>query len=214
MIEKIYKIWYVIDTPDLVIPTFGLPSSTILNIEEKRLKCRFPQHPTIEIVRRNKRFIVTPEYNDFALLECKLSQSSGKFETGKYEIKIKSQDPNQTPAIAYYYLDKDKTKTEGIQIRNQIDAGKNNQIVIKENGEIEISDNLIGKTIKCRCPVIYLGATQETSESFSTISAHIVGKWKDGGVKYLELKSGKLDNDESKYLILKEWIKMREEYLA
>lgn len=207
--KTVFKIWWSIDSPDLLIPLFGLPSSVKLE-EGVSIKCRFPEHAVIGIVRRNKRFLITPKYKSFALLETKIVNNKGDFRGNRQEIEIEAQDPDVSEAIIYYQ----ETKESKAQMINLVRGIVGfNQIVIGENGIAEASPDLSGLTIKARLPIIYKDALEETNEFFTTASSHLVGLWEDNTIRYLGLYRGQLKSNNTRSLEIEGWKDKREEIL-
>lgn len=185
---KVCRAWVKESGGELYVPPdLVLPSS--VKLDEEKLEIKFAKHPLISALCRHKKWQVSPEYKDYAVLESRVSGDSGQLSfsgnASKYDIKI----PKPDDAIAYYFPQSDNKNPLTVEVVDKITS--HSQIVVFDGGRILSSPNLSGQTIKVRTPVIYLQATQELQERIDRLDAHLIFKEGDSQGrrwKYLELR--------------------------
>lgn len=185
---KVCRVWVKESGGELYVPPdLVLPSS--VKLDGEKLEIKFSKHPMISVLSRHKRWQVSPEYKDYAVLETRISGDSGQLSfpgnASKYDIKI----PKSDDAIAYYFPQTESKTPLTIEVVDKITS--HSQIVFFEGEKIQSSANLSGQTIKVRTPIIYLQATQELQEKIEMLDAHIIfkeGSSQDRRWKYLELR--------------------------
>lgn len=193
--------------PDLVL-------HSSIKLDSERLEIKFAKHPLISALCRHKRWKVTQEYKDYAVLEARISGDSGQLSlpgnASKYDIKI----PKPDDAIAYYFPQSDNKNPLTVEVVDKI--SNPSQIVVEDGGRIYASSNLSSQTVKVRMAIIYNQATQELTEAIKNLDAHIL--FKSGEAhgrrwKYVELKQCEFEPLFGNKIKLVNWQDGREEWL-
>lgn len=192
-------------------PDLALPSS--VKLDSEKLEIKFAKHPLVSALCRRKKWKVVAEYQDYAVLESRISGGGGQLSlpgnASKYDIKI----PKSDDAIAYYFPHSDNKNPLTVEVADKIT--KSSQIVVEEGGRVIASSNLSGETIKVRTIVIYQQATQELPEPLESLDAHLVFKEGERGNrwKYLELRRCEFESLFGNKIKLVNWQDSREEWL-
>lgn len=200
-IAKIYRGWLEIDGQ--LIDTCARKGSVRLRQGEEVISMMFapnPNVPELDAIALGYKYVVSEGKQERAILEATPQSRTTKLKhIGKRQgWTNEAQHPDTTDAIAYYLIpDSQKREGRGIEIVEVNNIYADDQIAILENGQLQLSQNLIGKTIKVRMPIRFPKTVELLPEKLTNITVRLVCKWNDDSAKFVWLHSCELTKAET-----------------
>jgi hypothetical protein len=159
-------------------------SKTLNRINDHELTIKFPRHPAALILCRGKKWKVSNEFTRFEVMESYIENSKGSLKLrGKNNYAIEIGEGIIGETACYYFMNNDKINKSDKSNKNvatlellnsESVINNNNQIIVRENGIIEASPNLNGKTINVYHKVTYKNATEQINEDLNKINCNLI----------------------------------------
>lgn len=171
---NILKAWISVD--GVAIDDEAIASTVTLDLENGKVRLGFPTRATeVDAIARGKRFGTDRDFEMFRILVCTPVSTKAQLvdESGVSGYEIYDQPAETTKTLAWVeFGQKPNVSAEPIQIVDKITGA--NQIVIKKNGAIVVSQDLVGKTVRSRLPVFVDKRVVVLLEPLENFRLHIV----------------------------------------
>ena len=184
-IDKIYRAWISVD--GVPVEAFARPTS--VKITDKILSMSFRTGPgEISAIAMGKSYTVELDKETSVRLEAHLPAHSKKRRSILKNIggDIGWEITDLEGAIAWATEGESSDESIALEILPMGEELLGDQISIEPNGTLEVSKNLIGKTVKVLATIKYARSVLIANEDLEAASGHLVGKWKDGRIRYAE----------------------------
>lgn len=193
--SKVYRAW--LEVGGTIIQALALPTTVKLLCGESDLASNLqmtfrlsPECTELSAIALGKKFEIIDYGSSTELLEAKPSKRIAKLKDsdGNGNFSLRTEDLSN--AIAYYLHDSSDKSGEGNQIQivsSKAEVTEDDQVAINSSGQIYVSQNLSGKTIKVRTTCVIPRFVNVLPDCLGIITAHIVAKCKDDSMKYFGL---------------------------
>lgn len=187
-LSQVYKAWLEVD--GYTLPTCA---SSLEEDSSETLQLYFPaSSPELEAVSFGRKFQITSR-EIFSLFDAMPSATDGGVMRDRNRMPPGYEIHEQDPATS-----KAKASAGGLPLKlvrpYSIEAER--QIAIKEGGTIQISPDVVGKTVVIHCPIFYPEVALMSGDPLEEFALHSVGE--DGSgvchvkLPHCRLKEGKL----------------------
>lgn len=173
---QVLKAWISID--GIAVDDEAISSTVFLDLENGRVRLGFPtQAVEVDAIARGKQFLVERDIELFRILQVARAKKKDKLrdESGMTGYEIVKQNESNTRAVAWLESGvPPHVSATPIQIVDSISG--NGQITIGQYGIIEVSSDLVGKTIRARLPVTTDKRVTVKLEPLETFTLHVIAE--------------------------------------
>lgn len=179
--RSIWRGWVELEgDPPLLIPRRARRGSIVLGAIDLRLE--FSACPELSAVHQGRKFKLQNGGGFVGQFECTPQGTTGRLKPIGSGYSIDAEDLESAEFSAYWLPS--EGHAEQIAIVRDAPTGTR-KLRISPGGAIDLTPDLVGKTIKVR--VSYPRIVVQTSEPISTLTAHLVGDLADEAIAYARI---------------------------
>lgn len=170
-----FRCWIEVEEADgaaKTVPIYAVRSSIKLDRASNLLTLKFPRKcPELDAVLQGFKFEPGPRF--FGNFEWKATSTSGTLKALGNGFSLSADDLMECDLSAYFVLDEEAKEPKAITLEIVPElTGSGKQVSLSPGGGIEVSSDLVGRTVKVRCT--YRNAIVVSQQKVETLTAHLI----------------------------------------